>query len=86
MEKFIKFLGLCVCTEEECIEEDVLKLLHYFNSEDKKLEEIFTQVGKTTFYLLANKMDDFNLIEHGTSIRFSWLTPAGKELLENLMK
>ena len=38
------------------------------------------------YYLIAGMCDRAVLIEHGTSIRFPWLTEKGKCLLEALTK
>lgn len=53
-----------------------------WNCIDKMCEEF--DVGKDIAYAKFDQMEDFeNLIEHGTSHRYSWLTPNGFRALEN---
>jgi hypothetical protein len=73
----------CGCSEMQAMHETVLKLLEWHEGEKKvRYHELFNQPG--VFYILAGMLDNLGLAEHGTAIRYAWLTSDGKRLLEAL--
>jgi hypothetical protein len=52
---------------------------------NKLMAELGFDADPRLFYALTSLLDDRDLIEHGSSIRCSWLTERGKEALA-LMK
>lgn len=93
-QEFIQtaILGFCGCGDPAASQtylRDVLQFIRevHENEEEnwdvpwKRLDGFFHSVGEryTVFYLL----DDKGLTEHGSSVP-GWLTPKGRELLEDL--
>lgn len=78
--------GICGCSEYDKIVPELLEFFDYVVSEEKL--KWLEQRGKdfdTIFYLIANLLESNDVIEHGTSCRFPWLTPEkGKAIYETL--
>ena len=77
--------GNCGCSETKLLVNDLILLLENQAEEIEtrvKYDKLFT--SKTLFYVLAGILSDLNFIEHGTSIRCSWITKKGKEFLAQL--
>ena len=85
MKQLLSRLNVCGCTDFTDIEKDIILLLKHFNRDlgNHDLTTILNKVGGTSFYLLGHFLTHVDLVEHGTSIRYSWLTPKGKEFLKN---
>lgn len=75
--------GNCGCSETAEMVKSLLRLLDWMGGDkETRYEALYPEVG--TFYLLAGRLDDLGLTEHGASIRFPWLTEDGKRLLAAL--
>lgn len=76
-------LGKCGCSETDEMITSLRKLLEWVGSDGAiQYDALYPEIG--VFYLLAGRLDDLGLIEHGISIRFPWLTDDGKRLLDAL--
>jgi hypothetical protein len=51
-------------------------------SDRAEYNTLYSEVG--VYYLLVGRLDVLLLLEHGTSIRYPWLTKRGKRLLAAL--
>lgn len=72
--------GNCGCSETSEMVKSILRLLEWVDGGRKtKYDTLYPEIG--VFYLLAGRLDSLELIEHGSSIRSSWLTCEGKRLL-----
>lgn len=61
----------------------ILRLLEWMaGDKGTRYDTLYPETG--TFYLLAGRLDSLGLIEHGTSIRYPWLTKDGERLLAAL--
>jgi hypothetical protein len=64
--------GLCGCADSD-IEEDLLAILR---SPDGVID-----IERDKYHeLLLHVLDNADLLEHGTSIRYSWLNEKGREV------
>lgn len=77
---FFEEIGVCGCGDP-CSIFPLLKagLEHFEKQENWGKHEGLG--GDAVFYLLATTLDRTDAIEHGSSIRCSWLTLKGEELL-----
>src|SRR5687767_11617207 len=76
--------GLCGCSELDEVLTAIVKILEWHeDKKEVKYSELYWE-GAGVFYLLAGRLDDLALAEHGTSIRYPWLTDDGKRLLAAL--
>lgn len=48
-----------------------------------EIEEIINSSKDPVMYFILNALDDADLIEHGSSIIGSWLSPLGKEYIQD---
>lgn len=83
--------GVCGCTDDE-LQEDILKVIyHLYNNKDEHGNRYITDIVESLKmdynYVLAilTILDASDLIEHGSSIRGSWLTGKGEILSEELV-
>jgi hypothetical protein len=80
-------IGICGCSEYPETIAALKKLLEWFDKpamERVRYDEIFGIKDAGLYYLLAGLFDNADLIEHGVSVRTSWLTPKGKAILLGL--
>lgn len=96
LDKHIQIFGLCGCVGEEPIVDLAVKLLKDFRREFKEIDGDDEPVEKRwkkrfidfeedpiKYYLVTHLLEEANLIEHGTSVRFPWLTSLGEEWLSD---
>lgn len=76
--------GACGCSDIADMYLALLELLEWHNAGEGrvKYDELFETRG--IFYLLAGLVDNLGLSEHGTAIRYPWLTDDGRRLLSAL--
>lgn len=75
----------CGCSETDLVVKRLVDFLEFHALEDgKDYEKVCRDVGD--FYIIAMRLDSLGLAEHGTSIRYPWLTDEGKRLLAALKK
>ena len=79
-------LGMCACIEFAPTLETIRDFL-IWSADNKtpgnRYNDLFGgHVG--TFYMIAMALDRAGLLEHGTSMRFPWLTQMGEDLLNGL--
>ena len=85
---FYNELGACGCSDMEAMIAEVKRFLSWADSGtpayDTRVyyDKLYNSEG--VFYLIAGMMDNANLIEHGTGIRFPWLTSEGIDFLSAL--
>ncbi len=80
-------LGVCGCADTGSIYEEVQAFLQWCNDwlnerSQETYETLYPRVG--LYYLMAGILDTLDLIDHGTSIRWPFLTDDGKRLLSFL--
>lgn len=77
---FDKF-GCCGCTEENYLIDAIKKVLVYAQdkTETRNYANLFTELA--LFYIVAGILSDEDYIEHGSAIRWPWLTTKGEDLL-----
>jgi hypothetical protein len=86
-EEFIKILhlhfGLCGCSDEAAMVEPIKRVLTWAATpaENKTNGETLFPESIGCFYIIAGILSDLDYIEHGSAIRYSWLTSTGEELL-----
>lgn len=81
-EAWLGHLGFCGCAEVDEIVKLAIKLLEEFTPETRwQTRTVDFEKDPVTYYLLTQVLDKANIIEHGTSIRFPWLTEFGKQWL-----
>lgn len=74
----IGLCGLCGCGRNS-IKADIIAVL--------RDTEQLVEVPDTEYYeLMLHLLDDKELVEHGTSVRGSWLTDRGKEIQAELRR
>jgi len=75
-------LGLCNCTEDKFFIATLIKYLTWAKA-DIKTRVSFDKfiLDQGSFYIIIGILTDLNFIEHGCSIRYSWITQEGKEFL-----
>ena len=82
-------LGICGCGDPEATRLHAIETLESMNSvgADGKLRDLdwskFQYEDRNQMLVLA-LLDSKGLIEHGTTIRCSWLTEKGREVLAGL--
>lgn len=75
--------GACGCSETAEMVKSLQRLLEWIGGDKKEsYDTLYPEIG--TFYLLAGRLDSLGLTEHGTAIRYPWLTDEGKRLLSAL--
>jgi len=75
--------GVCGCSETDEMVKSLQRLLEWMEGDKStRYDALYPEIG--TFYLLAGRLDSLGLTEHGTSIRYPWLTDEGKRLLSAL--
>lgn len=77
--------GDCVCSETEILINDLIILLEHLSVDIEQrmhYSKLFKELGY--YYVLTGILNDIEMIEHGTSIRFPWLTEKGKVFLNDL--
>ena len=87
VETFIvDYLGFCGCYDEEVIDDiiNVFKIFykegsHYYTDIAEELELPLKYV-----HLILNILDSKGWLEHGTSVRGSWITKEGLLVLDGL--
>jgi len=75
----------CGCSEDDLVAKELIKVLEWAKEDCEKRErydKLYENDG--VFYIIAGFLDNRYMIEHGTSIRCSWITEDGKILLETL--
>jgi hypothetical protein len=85
-------IGVCGCADMDGICDYMDKVFNHFNTAQERgvywdtlVDEVFK--GNETFaYLLVGRMDHAELLEHGISMRGSWLTDKGRELWVDVKK
>lgn len=82
--KVIADLPLCGCGSPEPAYELVVELLKLVPFYERQPDEIRTLTGQSdgVHYLVLGSLDHADLIEHGTSIDGSWITPKGEWFLK----
>jgi len=83
---FYNEFGACGCSDLASMINIVKDLLEWTSSdimERQGFEKLFDG-NEGVFYLLAGRLDSLGFSEHGTSIRYAWLTEKGKEFLNAL--
>ncbi|MHA1360786.1 MAG: hypothetical protein ACTSRC_21905 [Candidatus Helarchaeota archaeon] len=78
-------LGACGCSEIDEMLKTLLKFLEWANNiggSKPEYKYVVDDIG--AFYFIAGRLTDAGLIEHGVSIRYSWLTDKGERLLNAL--
>ncbi len=79
-------MGFCGCYDDELME-DVIAVLMAFDADKPPHYSTLPISGPDKYReLILHAMDNAGLIEHGTSIRGSWLTDKGKEVLQTVKK
>ena len=85
---FYNELGACGCSDIKAMIVEVKRFLSWADSQSPdydnriRFDELYGSEG--IFYLIAGMLDHAGLIEHGSSIRCSWLTSEGIDLLSAL--
>lgn len=74
----IKLLGFCGCGAEDEALDFVLEALEAFG-DHRHIHELLPDNGLGAFVLY--QFDHLGLIEHGTTVRASWLTDDGEAIL-----
>jgi hypothetical protein len=78
--------AVCGCAEKESVIVEIVSLLEWHKGSVNHragYQSLYNgNVG--VFYLLAGWFDALGLSEHGTGIRYPWLTPDGERLLAAL--
>jgi hypothetical protein len=75
--------GVCGCSEEDKVSEEIKKFLVWASKEDRpNFETLYNNDG--VYYLIASTMDRLGLIDHGISIRVPFITQKGKDFLAGL--
>ena len=81
---FIEIMGFCGCYDAELME-DVIATIRAFDAENPPYYSALPVSGPDKYReLILHAMDNAGLIEHDTSIRGSWLTDKGKEVLQEI--
>lgn len=87
MEALEDELQFCGCVETEAIISIIVKLMQDFeNKIDYKHRSLSFDSDAALYYLIVDKLEHLDFIEHGTSIRFPWLTQKGKDWLASFLK
>jgi len=76
--------GACGCTDLVPLLEVVRDFLKWADNTDRTPDDYWDSLfgGHTgIYYIVAGMLDNAGLLEHGSSLRFPWLTPTGKNLL-----
>ena len=85
---FYNCFGACGCSELGEMVVTIKRLLewHAASQEDSRAnyESLYGELG--VFYLLSGMLENLDLADHGSSIRFPWLSGDGRRLLEALQK
>lgn len=83
---FFNAFGACGCSEIDEMRTTLIRLMewHEIEKNTAQYQTLYNEVG--VFYLLAGMLDHLGLSEHGVAIRYPWLTPDGKRLLEALKR
>ena len=84
---FSNTLGACGCSELDTMIESILRFLHWCENYPTNIKamgyfELYSEIG--VFYIIAGLLDGLCLIQHGTSIRYPFLTEDGKRFLNAL--
>lgn len=75
--------GKCGCTETDEMAKTITRLLEWVDSEKfVGFDKLYPESG--IFYILIGRMDCLDLVNHGTSLRYPFLTPDGERLLAAL--
>jgi hypothetical protein len=78
-------LGLCGCIDEDITDDIFSVLLQLGESSGSVYYTNFTIEGPDKYKeLILHLLDSKGLIEHGGSIRGSWLTDEGREVVKKL--
>lgn len=76
--------GMCGCSEFDEVIKVLIKILELIDKPNKQVrwhkEEFGNEAG--FYYIIAGILDEERLIDHGTAIRYPWLTDDGKRFLE----
>jgi len=73
----------CMCGNPDAVFDYVRDILRCVRDKDYDKQEVLAGSEGAMYFTLYH-LDELGLIEHGTSVRYSWLTDEGKELLEDL--
>lgn len=79
----VSSFGFCGCIDIQEPMEVVVRLLEWANSpsgERPQYDVAFQSDG--VYYLIAQQLENLNLLEHGGSIRCPWPTGCGKAVLK----
>lgn len=76
--------GWCGCSEEEKMLDEIRKVLDWASLEDK--DKRYQEGFPAVYYIVAGILNNLEFIEHGTAIRYPWLTDEGKEFKEIVSK
>lgn len=76
--------GACGCWEYENFLRTLYEILVWHENKEKCPYSDLFMGDKGVFYFIAGQLDRLGLAEHGTSIRYSWLTPEGERFLSGL--
>ena len=79
----------CKCGSPEVAAAALLKALEMFplhSNDGRERMERWLGDDEGLFYLLVGLLDEKGFIEHGTSIRGSWLTPKGEQVRDALKR
>ncbi len=83
----LELCGLCGCTDSE-LEIDILHVFQLYAEtkpgESLYYDKIFSTEPRKYVELILHILTKANLLEHGTSVRGSWITKKGKEVAKQL--
>ena len=81
---FHNAFGACGCSEIGEMVISIKTLLEWCGEKGTRVRysELYPDLG--IFYLMVGLLDSLGLIEHGTAIRYPWVTREGKRFLEAL--
>lgn len=82
-----KDFHMCGCSDTEETIKSIRKIMEWCAMDSEKKfcgEDLYPETG--VFYLLIGLLTDMDFASHGSSVRFSWLDPAGEQFLEALQK
>lgn len=79
-------LGICGCNDEE-LTNDIITVLLAFDKkagEAPYYTELLPKNSRKYVELILHNLDHAGLLEHGTSVRGSWTTEKGQEVIKKL--
>jgi len=85
---FYNHLGACGCSELDEMISTIKRVLEWHKTDIPKRDSYISVFPEELgiFYIIVGLLDNLDLVEHGTSIRWGWLTNDGKRLLEALIR